>query len=269
MAESGRRPGAPPRVRPLTVPRAPGAITRLAIPAGVGLPSPAEAVAALAVAESVRVPVRARLARASLSGRIDRMLDAIDGAAADCVALYENALAAALAANPPYRDEMKRIACRRGCAFCCHVDVAVTPLEAIRLARLSRHAAAAGIGVAARADAAAAPRFRPCPLLKDGACSVYDARPFACRALYSFDAAACETGFTTGARTPVPSLDWPRFLSCGYVTGELAALVDLGLAGHLVNLRAALAVMQADTHALPHWLNGTDVFAPSGTRGAG
>jgi hypothetical protein len=255
MATARRSGTTTPRVRLLRSPRGLGAITKLAVPAGPGLPSPQGAARALAIAETVRVQVRKRIVGASATGRIDRMLDAIDAASADCVSLFEDALQAALVANLGQRAEMDRVECRRGCAFCCHVDVAVTPLEAIRLARHERAA-----GRRETAPATPSPRPAPCPLLKDGACTVYDMRPFACRSLFSPDASACEAGFASTAPALVPSLDWPRFLACGYITGEIAALDDLGLASHLVELRGALALLLADPQALPRWLNGADIF---------
>ncbi len=257
MAEARRGRTSTPRVRLLAAPRIPAAIAKLVVPAGPGLPPQHVAAQAVAVAETVRVRVRDRLVTASASGRIDRMLDAIDAAGTESLALFEDALRAELVANLGHRAEMDGVQCRRGCAFCCHVNVDITPLEAIRLAR---HERAAGRRATPGRQDTVAPRNAPCPLLKDGACTVYDIRPFACRSLFSPDARACEAGFTGAATTVVPSLDWPRYLSCGYVTGEIAALDDLGLASHLVELRGALALLLGDAQALARWLNGADVF---------
>ena len=90
-------------------------------------------------------------------------------------------------------DELTRgagpfVACARGCSACCHMNVSITDLEADRLAQASgrapaklsravKHELDEYIGV-------------PCPFLKDGECSVYDARPFMCRQHLSFDESA-------------------------------------------------------------------------------
>jgi len=130
----------------------------------------------------------------------------------------------------------------------------VTPLEAIRIVQHQRGARRPAPEPAPDA------RHAPCPLLVEGSCSVYAIRPFACRSLFSSDAKACEAGFATASAVLVPSLDWPRYIACGYITGEIAALDDLGLASHLVELRQALTLMLGDAGVLPRWLAGEDVF---------
>jgi hypothetical protein len=242
-------------------PAAPQPLAKLVVPAGPGAPPLETAAHAIAIAEMIRKGVRERLLYASNAGgpgdQAERMLDAIEAIGAETVAAFEAELSADIAARPGHRHEIDTIECRRGCAFCCHVDVDVTPLEAIRLARRER----AGARRAEIASAAArGGRRGPCPLLVAGACSQYEFRPFACRSLFSPDAAKCEAGFVGAASVLVPSLDWPRFLACGYITGEIAALDDLGLASHLVELRGSLALLLADDGALARWLNGEDVF---------
>lgn len=77
-------------------------------------------------------------------------------------------------------------ACRRGCDSCCRMDVSITSLEADRLAAASGRRIRRPPPAASRAPA----RFAgvPCPFLQDGACSVYEARPFACRSHFAFTA---------------------------------------------------------------------------------
>jgi len=250
MGEAKRRKAARLRLRTLAAPAAPRPITTLVVPAGPSLPSREIARHAIEIAEAVRVVVREILLEASAAGGIDRMRAAIDAASSRCADLYEDEVQAALVANSGHRAEMNDVQCRRGCAFCCYVDVVVTPLEAIRLAR----------GGPPRAPAVVSRPRSPCPLLADGVCSVYAARPLACRAIFSTDVGQCEAGYLGAADAAVPSLDWPRHLACGYITGTVAALDDLGLASHLVDLRAGLALIEGDATALVRWLNGEDVF---------
>jgi hypothetical protein len=257
MGDARRRKLAGSRIPRFATPHTQRALTKLVVPAGPGMPPREVGLEALAVAETVRRRVREHLVRAAAGGRIEDLLGAIETVGAECKTLFEDALAAAQSANAGHRADMERVECRRGCAFCCHVDVDVTPLEAIRLAE---HQRVAGHGPPAAASA----RYAPCPLLSDSACTAYGMRPFACRSLFSPDAKACEAGFTTAATVFVPSLNWPRFIACGYITGELAALADLGLASHLVELRQALALLLGDPTALPRWLNRADVFPRRG-----
>lgn len=239
-------------------------ITKLVVPAGPGMPSPELAAKALALAEQSRKKLRDMLIAASASGDPAALLATIEAIGAGDVAAFEQDMANEIAARSDRRIEMTEVACRRGCTFCCHVDVVVTPFEVVRIA-----AALTGGALPARAVAAASGQVAkppsPCPLLVDGACSAYDIRPFACRALFSPDALLCEQGFTAaeGVAVRVPSLTWPRFLSIGYVTGQLAAMNDLGLAAHLTVLRPALARLLAEADAVRHWLDGADVFPRS------
>ena len=77
-------------------------------------------------------------------------------------------------------DFRERIVCRRGCDSCCR-HLSLFPVEA---AALSAALAEAPVGLAAeireRARAAAG-EDGACPLLKDGACLLYAARPLICR----------------------------------------------------------------------------------------
>ena len=77
------------------------------------------------------------------------------------------------------------VACSKGCSDCCKMNVSISIIEAERLSFISgRNLAAVSRPVRHRSD-----EFSgiPCPFLQDNACTVYEHRPFACRAHYSFD----------------------------------------------------------------------------------
>ena len=80
------------------------------------------------------------------------------------------------------------VACARGCSACCKMNVDISSLEAERLSAVSgsqmvqlaapvRHSEDRFSGV-------------PCPFLISDTCSVYEVRPYACRAHFSFDNSA-------------------------------------------------------------------------------
>lgn len=110
-----------------------------------------------------------------------------------------------------YRASGRTIYCREGCAGCCHMAVHATWPEAVALAdRLSARQTADLVGYIERLQAAlpGLPDLKsylkghrqalgPCPFLdSQGACSVYAARPLACRALLSTRPAAwCTVDF--------------------------------------------------------------------------
>lgn len=96
------------------------------------------------------------------------------------------------------------VACKGGCAHCCHQPVGITAIEALAIADHLRKALSEAdlARVAARVAAAhekarglsTAERFsaeQPCPFLEAGQCSIYDVRPLVCRGMNSRDAGAC------------------------------------------------------------------------------
>ncbi len=103
------------------------------------------------------------------------------------------------------------VACRAGCDACCHTPVGAqahevllaaqyvhthfSPLELEALiARAARHRAVfAGRSLAERATLRT-----PCVLLREGACSIYEARPESCRSHHSHNADFCRTNMQNG-----------------------------------------------------------------------
>ncbi|MCU0694690.1 MAG: YkgJ family cysteine cluster protein, partial [Polyangiaceae bacterium] len=78
------------------------------------------------------------------------------------------------------------LACRRGCDACCHVSLALSPVEAASVAdALGRLPPPQRGEIAARAERprlAAAGQSPPCVLLDArGACGIYESRPLVCR----------------------------------------------------------------------------------------
>ncbi|RCW66265.1 YkgJ family cysteine cluster protein [Pseudorhodoferax soli] len=112
----------------------------------------------------------------------------------------------------------KVAACRKGCAHCCHISVTISAVEA---AAIGRH-----VGVKpAQPDKAvhlqcllqdmqqaisevqtisARTEPSPCPFLVDDACSIYEARPMACRLLLNLDDDELLCKLITGQAVPVP-----------------------------------------------------------------
>lgn len=138
-------------------------------------------------------------------------------------------LEVALLAVP--RTSTEAVACAKGCAMCCHLRVAAMPVEVFGVVRYLRQQVAADAlpAVVERIDATAARVYAlppeqlltvniPCPLLgDDGACSVYPARPFNCRAYHSLDVSACRSSF-----------EEPANLSLGHPQSALIAAIHAG-----------------------------------------
>lgn len=221
---------------------------------GKGLPLQPKAAEVVAVA----MAVKAKLEEVGNTRR-----------ASEAAELAQDLVEASIAARPP---TLQKIACAKGCAYCCHTLVAVTPPEAFRLANAVRAGLAAGMS----ADAVIA-RGKPligiatndrigrklaCPLLVDGACSVYRHRPLVCRQATSLDLAACIDEFegrNLTSRVPISGA-YQQHSSNAHIT-LLAALRALGLSSDPLELASALEVALLDPQAETRWLAGRMCFA--------
>lgn len=176
-------------------------------------------------------------------------------------ALFEKSLPAA---------QVAMLACRAGCSFCCNQPVAVSAPEAFFLAsyiamnqpgRVEGVVAAAALAATRQPDARGEAWFA-CSLLEEtGTCSVYRARPLACRAHVSVNAAACEAELARpGSGQVMPPQSFGSVKEhCRAIL--FAALQIQGLPLTLYEMNAAVAVALAEPHAEKRWLRGEDIFA--------
>jgi hypothetical protein len=161
------------------------------------------------------------------------------------------------------------IACKKGCAHCCHVFVSTTAPELLFIAKLVRRR---GDAVMARLQAAyaqtkhlgAEERLRhasPCPLLEHDACSIYDSRPKACRVAVSGDAAVCARVLRqlTNERIPTPTLYVDTANT--YAVAMAIALKQSQLPHHAYELVAGLIRALEVADAERAWLDGDDIFS--------
>jgi hypothetical protein len=104
------------------------------------------------------------------------------------------------------------VACKRGCAHCCHIAVLISEDEAKVIGeRIGRKPRA----VPGRKDAKGFDfgYHNPCTFLSDrGECSIYENRPLACRLQYSLDTDALLCELLPPEASPVPYLNPHPFL---------------------------------------------------------
>jgi Fe-S-cluster containining protein len=162
-----------------------------------------------------------------------------------------------------------RIACRKGCNFCCYVNVEVTIVEAIGVAAAAAKGAGlrdAVLGTAPRLaglDALGRIQARvACALLRDGGCSVYADRPRGCRAFTSYDAKRCEDELNhpEAPREKTRTFTWPRFLASAASDGIQMACRDLRLQDATVELTQGVAAVLRDPAIVSRWLAGEAAF---------
>jgi Fe-S-cluster containining protein len=165
-----------------------------------------------------------------------------------------------------------KIECRAGCSFCCHQNVDVTIPEAILIAlRLADPEDPRRSAVLSTAEAftdleddARIATGRPCPLLIDKRCSVYEDRPIACRSLASPDAARCDEAMQNleagKSVLPIEIYLVLQFLCNGEQSAMRGICRDNGLQDDIVELTQTVAAILHDESLVERWAKGEHVF---------
>ena len=186
----------------------------------------------------------------------------------DCAQLAHQAYEASVRANPAKAP----VACGKGCSYCCHAVVMVTAPEAFRMAReveraepgratpkradfLSRAASTANLTATERFG-----RKLPCPFLAGGACTVYAARPLACRRTTSFTLEPCVEEYE-GLEGDILV---PQKLLTHATNAQLpllAALKAFGRPARHYELSGAVRTILETDDAEARWREGEDVLA--------
>lgn len=165
------------------------------------------------------------------------------------------------------------IACQAGCPWCCHIRLTASAPEVLVVLKYIRDTFSNGEiaalkrkianidGFTRRLDGEARAKLRlPCPLLKDGSCSVHEVRPLSCRGVVSVDVGACKRAYDSHMQEPVPQheLQIQAANAIGY--GIYAGLADAGFDLEDLEFTAALALGLEDKDIGKRWVNGEGVF---------
>ena len=165
-----------------------------------------------------------------------------------------------------------KIECAKGCAFCCHLRVGATAPEVFHVANFVRRQFAGELERVIDQVRAADSNSRgltsrerplhkfPCGLLVANACSVYVARPSACRGLTSISVKTCERGYN-GEEVEVQTPAVWTEIRQAHNQAMWAALTASGLPAHCYELNHAMLVALETPDAESRWLKGEDVFA--------
>jgi Fe-S-cluster containining protein len=193
-------------------------------------------------------------------------------AAEHAATLADQSIDQAMQRDPPRPP----LACREGCAWCCHKVVGTSAAEVLRISTYLRNQLSpqelqlvqervVHLNEERRSpqqDRWAAARL-PCPLLVNNRCSVYPVRPLTCRGYNSSDASRCEKLVTTRERVEVPSYAAQHRLAVFVLDGLRAGLAEAGLNGDLLELTAALRIALSRPDTAERWLDSEPVFAPA------
>jgi Fe-S-cluster containining protein len=161
-----------------------------------------------------------------------------------------------------------KLDCRAGCSICCSLRVEVFAHEIFLLARHIRgHFSADEISGLLGRLAAHAEKVLPltvfehatqniiCPLLQNGRCSVYAARPQSCRRHHSQDVAACQFTFDHPDDLEFPGAhdrDLFRALTAA-MQENIDAYAELGYDHTIYELGTALAEALRDDTSWVRW----------------
>ena len=149
-------------------------------------------------------------------------------------------------------------ACRAGCAHCCRLPVQATEPELLHLAQVvGRWPARAQADLRARLQAHVQTPSpgQACAFLQAERCTVYDARPGACRKAHSLSAAACETG---AAQLP-QNLAWIVDAEA-LITGMALAYRDTALPAEARELNQGVLTALSTQDATARWFTGEPIF---------
>jgi Fe-S-cluster containining protein len=174
-----------------------------------------------------------------------------------------------------FRLHTPPMACKAGCGWCCHQQVGISVVEAVRIAvhiqSLPPDQAAAVADRLRVLDAKTnrMPTSRrakaklPCAFLVDGACSIYGVRPLRCRGLISIDVGFCVASFEDEAATKArmergelrPAfLGAPQHVYDQALNGVLKTLHFAGIADYGLELTAAVRELLDKPARMTAWL---------------
>ncbi|WP_432263019.1 YkgJ family cysteine cluster protein [Cupriavidus sp. TMH.W2] len=177
------------------------------------------------------------------------------------------AMDTAMAASPTAVD------CKAGCDYCCHYHVQVSAAEAFALAEHIAGLPAAEQTAIRDRLAASVERIGPlshaqyhatnipCAFLQDGRCSVYAARPTACRGYHAVAVQACAAAFARPEAPPMRRLDPVRdAVQKGYWSTMLLGHEHAGRDTMVYELQAAVLAALTNRAAFRRWKEGKVAF---------
>ena len=168
------------------------------------------------------------------------------------------------------------VACRAGCDACCHVPVGVqahevlivaqhvqTHFSPVELDELIERAAKHRESFAGRSSFDRMNMRKPCVLLREGSCSVYNARPEACRSHHSHSAEACRVNLASGREDIDVYIPGVRGRMFAVMLGIDQAVAEAGFDGQAYDFGSALHEALTDGLCASRWVRREAAFSES------
>ena len=161
--------------------------------------------------------------------------------------------------------EMNQIACGPGCSHCCRKLEIVTDAPTVFSLAFQARQGYSAAQFAAFEERLSALESRPCVFLVEDSCSVYGARPIACRAFNAMHVDLCAAGRffhldSDAERTP-ENIDLRRLcVGAAIADGLATGLERNGFDGRQLHLRSGLQRIFGTEGAADLWLAGEPIF---------
>ncbi len=161
------------------------------------------------------------------------------------------------------------IACKKGCSHCCYIWVSATAPELLSIAKIIKGRGNKAIAKVTAAHEATkqfdfdsrANHPHPCPLLEENVCSIYEARPKACRLAASADAEICARSYHNVTNEDIPTPALHLAARSVYAIALAVALKHSNLPYEAYELNAGLVRALDEPDVEKRWLAGEDIFS--------
>lgn len=171
-----------------------------------------------------------------------------------------------------------KIDCKVGCSYCCYTQVALTPAEALLIGQSVKEnyslkqtdSLMKRISSTLRSAKGKSPEElvlfwgkTPCIFLENEKCSIYNVRPFICRAWHSLSIDQCKRAFESGDQDAEIDSTPFRGLILGALREGLSHMCEsLGCESKPTDLPTSLKTILSHSDPCEAWIKGEILFHP-------
>jgi Fe-S-cluster containining protein len=167
------------------------------------------------------------------------------------------------------------LACRAGCAWCCHFTVDVRAAEVFRIldfveqsftpeekARVYAEVRTNSVALRKLGEGERVTRNVKCPFLNEGRCTIYETRPQSCRNYHATNVAGCRQSYEEPENLDIDPDFAPGVYQAGgaHVEAVSTAMRDAGYDVNAYELNCALDAALSEPGAREHFESGLKPF---------